>query len=52
MLADEGQAMDDHVIKSPEEARQGRPKGVTRYVLGVGLTMVIILFVIAYFIVV
>jgi hypothetical protein len=44
--------MDDRVVKSPEEARQGRKKGVTRYVLAVGLGMVIILFVIAYLIVI
>jgi hypothetical protein len=52
MLASEGQAMDDRVVKSAEEVRQGRKRGVTRYVLTVGLGMVIILFVIAYLVVI
>jgi hypothetical protein len=52
MLTTEGQAMDDRVVKSPQEASQGQKPGVTRYVLTVGLVLVVILFVVAYLIVV
>jgi hypothetical protein len=44
--------MDDRVVKSPQEASQGQKPGVTRYVLGVGLVLVVILFLVAYLIVV
>jgi hypothetical protein len=46
----EGQDMDDRVVKSPQEASQGQKPGVTRYVLTVGLVLVVILFIVAYFI--
>lgn len=50
MLATKGQAMDDRVVKSPQEASQGQKPGVTRYVLTVGLVLVVILFLVAYLI--
>lgn len=37
-------------VRSTEEARGGRTKGMTRYVLGFGLALVIVAFVIAYFV--
>ena len=40
--------MDDRIVKSPQEASQGQKPGVTRYVLTVGLVLVVILFVVAY----
>jgi hypothetical protein len=46
----EGQDMDDRIVKSPQEASQGQKPGVTRYVLTVGLVLVVILFIVAYFI--
>ena len=45
-----GQAMDDRVVKSPQRASQGQKPGVTRYVLTIGLVLVVILFVVAYLI--
>jgi hypothetical protein len=50
MLATEGQAMDDRVVKTPQDASQGQKPGVTRYVLTVGLVLVVILFIVAYLI--
>jgi hypothetical protein len=44
------QAMDDRIVKSPQEASQGQKPGVTRYVLTVGLVLVVILFLVAYLI--
>ena len=44
--------MDDRIVETPQEARQGQKPGVTRYVLTVGLALVIILFVIAYLVVI
>jgi len=45
-----GQAMDDRVVKTPQDARQGQKPGVTRYVLTIGLALVVILFLVAYLI--
>ena len=45
-----GQAMDDRVVKTPQDARQGQQPGVTRYVLTIGLALVVILFLVAYLI--
>jgi hypothetical protein len=42
--------MDDRVVKSPQEASQGRKPRVTRYVLTVSLVLVVILFIVAYLI--
>ena len=42
--------MDDRVVKSPQEASQGQKPRVTRYVLSIGLVLVVILFIVAYFI--
>ena len=50
MLAAEGQAMDDRVVKSAQDASQGQKPRVTRYVLTVSLVLVVILFIVAYFI--
>ena len=44
MLTTEGQAMDERIVKSPQEASQGQKPGVTRYVLTIGLVLVVILF--------
>jgi hypothetical protein len=44
--------MDDRIVKSPQEASQGQKPGVTRYVLTIGLVLVVILFLIAYYVVV
>jgi hypothetical protein len=41
--------MDHHrVVETPEKARQGQKPGVTRYVLSIGLVLVVILFAVAY----
>jgi hypothetical protein len=42
--------MDDppHVVETPQRASAGQKPGVTRYVLSIGLALVIILFVVAY----
>jgi hypothetical protein len=42
--------MDDRIVKSPQDASQGQKPRVTRYVLTVGLVLVIILFIVAYLI--
>jgi hypothetical protein len=52
MLKTKGQAMDDRVVKSPQEASQGVKPRVTRYVLSLGLVLVVILFIVAYLIVI
>ena len=50
MLTVKGQAMDDRIVKSPQEASQGQKPAVTRYVLTIGLALVVILFLVAYLI--
>jgi hypothetical protein len=40
--------MDQRIVLNPEEARQGRKSGVLRYILGVSLALVVILFAVAY----
>jgi hypothetical protein len=40
--------MAPRVVKSPQDARQAEKPGVTRYVLGISLLLVVILFVAAY----
>ena len=40
--------MDDRIVKSPQEASQGRKPAVARYVLTIGLALVVILFLVAY----
>jgi len=42
------QAMDQRVVETPQRASQGQKPGVTRYVLTIGLTLVVILFAVAY----
>jgi hypothetical protein len=42
--------MDQRVVLSPEEARQARKYGVVRYILGISLLLVVILFAVAYLI--
>ena len=42
--------MDDRLVETPQRASQGQKPGVTRYVLTIGLALVVILFVIAYLI--
>ena len=42
--------MDQRVVETPEQARAGRKHGVVRYILGVSLALVVILFVVAYLI--
>jgi hypothetical protein len=40
--------MDQRVVHSPQKASAGQKPGVTRYVLTIGLVLVVILFVVAY----
>jgi hypothetical protein len=40
--------MDQHIVLTPEQARGARKHGVVRYVLGISLLLVVILFVVAY----
>jgi hypothetical protein len=43
-------AMPKPIIKSPTDARAGSKEGVVRYVLGISLALVVILFIIGYMI--
>jgi hypothetical protein len=48
-LYEDGRAMpDDNIIKSPTDARAGSKEGVVRYILGISIALVVILFVIGY----
>jgi hypothetical protein len=40
--------MPDTIIKSPNNARAGSKEGVVRYVLGISIALVVILFIIGY----
>ena len=40
--------MDQRVVETPQRASQGQKPGVVRYVLSIGLALVVILFVVAY----
>jgi hypothetical protein len=40
--------MDQRVVETPERASQGQKPAVVRYVLAIGLALVVILFVVAY----
>ena len=42
--------MDQRVVETPQRASQGQKPAVTRYVLSIGLVLVVILFVVAYLI--
>jgi hypothetical protein len=42
------QTMDQRVVETPQRASQGQKPAVTRYVLTIGLTLVVILFAVAY----
>ena len=42
--------MDHRVVETPQNASAGQKPGVTRYVLTIGLTLVVILFGVAYLI--
>jgi hypothetical protein len=42
------QAMDQRIVETPQKASAGQKPAVTRYVLTIGLTLVVILFVVAY----
>jgi hypothetical protein len=42
--------MPDPIVKPPIEARAGSKEGVVRYVLGISLTLVVILFAVGYWI--
>ena len=44
--------MDQHIVLTPEKARSARKDGVLRYILAISLVLVVILFVVAYRIVV
>jgi hypothetical protein len=44
--------MDQRIVTTPEKARGARKSGVARYVLAVSLVLVVILFIVAYRIVV
>ena len=40
--------MDQRIVSTPEQARSARKEGVVRYILGISLVLVVILFVVAY----
>ena len=40
--------MDERIIKSPSQARQGSKSGVVRYVLAISTLLVVIAFAVAY----
>ena len=40
--------MDQRIVETPEKARGARKYGVVRYVLGISLLLVVILFMVAY----
>ena len=44
--------MDQRIVLTPENARSARKDGVLRYILAISLVLVVILFVVAYRIVV
>jgi hypothetical protein len=46
------ESMDQRVVETPERARQASKPGVVRYVLAVSLLLVVILFAVAYLMVV
>jgi hypothetical protein len=41
--------MPERIVKSPTEARSASKEGVVRYVLGISIALVVILFAVAYF---
>jgi hypothetical protein len=45
-------AMEERIVECPERVRAGRKAGVVRYVLAVSLLLVVILFAVAYTVVV
>jgi hypothetical protein len=44
----EGAVMDQRIVHSPDQARQGRKSGVVRYVLLISTLLVVIAFAVAY----
>jgi hypothetical protein len=40
--------MPDRIVKSPSQARSASKEGVLRYVLGISLALVVILFIVGY----
>lgn len=42
--------MPDPIIKSPNAARSARKEGMVRYVLGISIALVVILFIVGYMI--
>jgi len=40
--------MDQRIVSTPENARSARKDGVVRYILGISLVLVVILFAVAY----
>lgn len=42
--------MPDRIVKSPSQARSASKEGVLRYVLGISLALVVILFIVGYLI--
>jgi hypothetical protein len=38
----------NRIVKSPTDARSGSKEGVVRYVLGISLALVIVLFIVSY----
>jgi hypothetical protein len=40
--------MADRIVKSPTDARSASKEGVVRYVLGISIALVIILFIVGY----
>jgi hypothetical protein len=43
--------MPDQIIKQPNEARAGSKEGVVRYILGISIALVVILFIVVYMVV-
>jgi hypothetical protein len=42
--------MEERIVKTPTDARASSKEGVVRYVLGISIALVIILFIVSYFI--
>ena len=40
--------MPDHIVKPPTQARAASKEGVVRYVLGISIALVVILFIVGY----
>ena len=41
--------MADRIVKNPNEARASSKEGVVRYILGISLVLIVVLFIVSYF---